>query len=345
MLAVRPSRPVHAPHLRALAAALTLASDDLIATTPAMLESLHLADAFARTDRTIVLYGETGTGKSLLGEVIHRLSGRVGGLHAISVGTMAPSLVEDELFGHERGAFTDARTARVGLLGESGAGTLRLDDMHGAPPWLQRKLFDVMDRRVYRVLGSDRILAIACRFIVTLNEHPDRLVEQGVLIRDLRYRFHELLIGMAPLRERRDEIPLLAARALARCQKELPPDGPSRLSDAALAVLYRAEWPGNVRQLEDIVERAYLIALKAERDAIIPADIPDEISPPLLYPRKGTLAEKTDIVQRALERTGGNTAAAARLVRVSRNTIKALHRASQLAKTTRGTALNASTRV
>jgi two-component system response regulator AtoC len=317
---------LHAPHLKDVAAVRTLASDDFIASTPAMLESLYLADAFARTDRTIVLYGETGTGKSLLAEVIHRLSGRVGGLHAISVGTMAPSLVEDELFGHERGAFTDARTARVGLLGESGPGTLRLDDMHGAPPWLQRKLFDVMDRRVYRVLGSDRILAIACRFIITLNEHPDRLVEQGLLIQDLRYRFHELLIGIAPLRQRRDEIPLQAARALARCQKKLPPGGPSRLSDAALAILYGAEWPGNVRQLEGIIERAYLIALKAGRDAIVAADIPDEISPPLVYPSRGTLAEKVEVVRRALDRTDGTVAAAARLLGMSRNTIRTLRK-------------------
>lgn len=287
-----------------------------------MVESLRLADAFACTDRTIVLYGETGTGKSLLAEVIHRMSGRVGGLHAISVGTMAPSLVEDELFGHERGAFTDARTARVGLLGESGSGTLRLDDMQGAPPWLQRKLFDVMDRRVYRVLGSDRILAIACRFIISVNEHPDRLVEQGVLIKDLRYRFGELLIRMAPLRERREEIALLATRALARCQEELPTDGPSRFSEAALADLCDAEWPGNVRQLEDIVERAYLIARKAGRDAIVPADIPDEILPPLVYPKKGTLTEKIETARRALECTGGNIAAAARLLKVSRNTLK-----------------------
>src|SRR6266550_2945928 len=181
-----------------------------------MMESLRLADAFARTDRSIVLYGETGTGKSLLAQLIHRLSGRVGGFHSISVGTMAPSLVEDELFGHDRGAYTDARTARVGLLGESGAGSLLLDDMQGAPPWLQRQLFDVTDRRVYRVLGSDRILAIACRFIISLNAHPDVLVQQGALIKDLRYRFGELLIWTAPLRERRAEIPLLAARALSR---------------------------------------------------------------------------------------------------------------------------------
>ncbi len=287
-----------------------------------MVESLYLADAFAPADRTILVYGETGTGKSRLAELIHRLSRRAGGFHAISVGTMAPSLVEDELFGHDRGAFTDARTARVGLLGESGAGTLLLDDMQGAPRWLQQKLFDVMDRRVYRVLGSDRKLATACRFIISVNAHPDRLVQQGVLIEDLRYRFHELWISMAPLRERREEIPLLAARALARCQKELPPDGPCRLSDAALAILYGAEWPGNVRQLEHVVERAYLVARAAGRDAIVPADFPDEISPPLVYPRKGTVAEKIKAVRRALERTGGNIAAAARLLGVSRNTIK-----------------------
>jgi DNA-binding NtrC family response regulator len=287
-----------------------------------MVESLRLADAFARTDRSIVLYGETGTGKSLLAKVIDRLSGRAGGFHSISVGTMAPSLVEDELFGHERGAFTDARTARIGLLGESGAGTLLLDDLQGAPPWLQRKLFDVMDRRVYRVLGSDRILAIACRFIVSVNEHPDMLVQLGVLIKDLRYRFGELLIRMAPLRERRAEIPLLAARALRRCHQELAPEGPSRFSDAVLAELCGAEWPGNVRQLEKIVERAYLVARSGGRDAIIPADIPAGISPPLVYPRLGSSAEKIEVVRRALERTGGNIAAAARLLGKSRNTIK-----------------------
>jgi DNA-binding NtrC family response regulator len=230
--------------------------------------------------------------------------------------------VEDDLFGHDRGAFTDARTARVGLLGESGAGTLLLDDMQVAPLWLQRKLFDVMDRRVYRVLGSDRILAIACRFVISVNEHPDSLVQKGVLIKDLRYRFGELMIRIAPLRERRPEIPLLSTRALVRCREELPPDGPSGFSDAALADLCAAEWPGNVRQLENVIERAYLVAREAGRDAIVPTDILDDISPPLVYPRKGTVADRVDAVRRALERTDGNIAAAARLLGVSRNTIK-----------------------
>jgi DNA-binding NtrC family response regulator len=129
---------------------------------------------------------------------------------------------------------------------------------------------------------------------------------------------------MAPLRERREEIPLLGARALKRCQKELPPDGPSRFSNAAMSVLCEGEYPGNVRQLEGIIERAYLLARKGGRDVIMPVDLLAEMSPALIYPRRGTLAEKIGIVRRALERTGGKTAAAARLLKVSRTTIGAV---------------------
>ena len=325
-MAVSPPRPTNGPLLREASPGTASRCDDLIACSPAMVEALYLADAFAPCDRTIVLHGETGTGKSLLARLIHVLSGRVGGFHAISVGTLTPSLAEAELFGHERGAFTDAKTARVGLLGESGGGTLLLDDMQGAPAWLQRKLFDAMDRRVYRVLGSDRVLAIACRFIVSLNEDPDTLVRQGVLIKDLRYRFEELWIRMAALRERREEIPLLAARALKRCHQDLSPDGPSQLSDAALAVLCQGDYPGNVRQLEKAVERGYLVARKAGRDMIETSDLPPDFCPPLIFPSRGTLADRIAAAQRAVERTGGNIAAAARLVGRSRNTIQALIR-------------------
>jgi len=315
---------MHGPLLREVPAVRAPAHDDLVALSPAMVDALYLADAFAPADRPVVLYGETGTGKSRLAKSIHNLSGRTGGFHAVSVGTLAPSLAEDELFGHERGAFTDARTARVGLLGESGAGTLLLDDMQGAPPWLQRKLFDVMDRRIYRLLGSDRMLAAACRFIISVSENPNTLVEQGVLIKDLRYRFGRMWIRMAPLRERREEIPLLAARALERCRKELPSDGPSGLSDVALAVLCQGEYLGNVRELEGAVDQAYMLARKAGRDMIVPADLPPEISPPLVYPRRGAPSEKLRAVRLALERTSGKAAAAARLLMVSRTTIGAV---------------------
>jgi len=295
-----------------------------IALTPAMAEVLRRADAFAPAATPTILYGESGTGKTFLAEYIHRLSGRSGGFHAFSVGTIAPQLAPDELFGHVPGAFTDARRVRTGLLASAGGGTLLLDDIQTLDLGVQKQLLQVLDRETYRPVGSDRVLSVACRIIFAMTEEPDSLMEQGLLLKDLRYRFGACAIRIPPLRERREEIPLLAQRALERCPEVTMVDGPARFSDAALNVLCEGEYKGNVRQLEGVIVAAYLMARLGRTGGIDAEHLPDEIGPPLRYQRRGDPVANRIVVERALSRTGGNVKRAAKLLGLSRNAVHAV---------------------
>jgi DNA-binding NtrC family response regulator len=321
-VAVHPSRPMHAPHLKDVAAVHTLACDDLIASTPAMLGVLRFAHAYAPADTSVLLWGESGSGKTSIAALIHHLSGRAGGFHDISVGNLSAQLAEDELFGHVRGAFTDARADRPGALVVSGVGTVLLDDLQGMDISVQRKLLRVLDRGTFSPLGTDRIVTIACRFIFAMNAHPDELVRQGILLPDLRYRCRRCEIAIPPLRERRAEIALLIQRVLARLPEITGIAGSPRLTANAVELLREGEYPGNVRDLESFIVSAFLLAHGEGRDEILPEDFCPELSPPLVYPRRGSLSDRVRVVRRALERMAGNVAAAARLLGVSRNVVR-----------------------
>jgi DNA-binding NtrC family response regulator len=299
-------------------------SNDPIALTPAMAEVLYHAHAFAPAATPIILHGESGTGKTFLAEYIHRLSGRSGGFHAFSVGTVAPQLAADELFGHVPGAYTDARGMRAGLMARAGSGTLLLDDIQTLDLGVQKQLLQVLDRRTYSPVGSDRIVSLACRIILAMTAEPDILMTQGLLLEDLRYRFGACSIWIPPLRERRAEIPVLAQRALERCPELTMVDGPARFSDAALEVLCDAEYKGNVRQLEGIILAAYLMARAAGAEVIGPEYVPEEVCPPLRYQRRGDRVANRIVVERALRQTGGNVKRAARLLGVSRTAVQAV---------------------
>jgi len=286
-----------------------------------MTEVLYRAHAFAPAATPVVLYGESGTGKTFFAEYIHQLSQRSGGFHAFSVGTVAPQLALDELFGHVPGAYTDARKARPGRIAAAGGGTLLLDDMQTVDLGVQKQLLQVLDRRTYSPVGCDRVLMVACRIILAMTEPPDVLMKQGVLLKDLRYRFGCCTIRIPSLRERRGEIPLLAQRALERCPQATGVDGPSRLSDAALAFLSECDFDGNVRELQGIVECAYLMARASEAKHIGVEHFPAEWGLDLSYKRHGDPEVNRRAVERALSRTGGNARAAAELLGVSRTTL------------------------
>src|SRR2546425_349701 len=234
-------------------------SNEPIALAPSMIEAISRAHAFAPAATPIILYGESGTGKTFFAEYIHRLSGRVGSLIAFSVGMLAPQLALDELFGHVKGAYTDARRMRTGLIATAGVGTLLLDDLQNLDLGVQKQLLQVLDRGSYSPVGSDRVQTVTCRIILAMNEDPDVLMYKRLLLKDLRYRLGACAIGIPPLRERRAEIPLLAQRALDGCPDATEVPGPSRISDAAINVLQDGQYHGNVRQLIATVEYAYLI--------------------------------------------------------------------------------------
>jgi len=291
-----------------------------------MIEAVSRAHAFAPAATPIILYGESGTGKTFLAEYIHQISGRSGGFHAFSVGTVAPQLVLDELFGHVQGAYTDARRMRTGRIAGAAEGTLLLDDLHTVDLGVQKQLLQMLDRGTYSAVGSDRVQTVVCRVMFAMTEAPDVLMQKGVLLRDLRFRFGECGIEMPPLRQRRTEIPLLAQRALEGCRQKTKVDGPTRFSDAAIGLLSDGEYEGNVRQLEGMVLSGYLVA-RARGAAQIDVDhLPvDSISVPP-YRRHGGFEKNRAVVERALRITGGNVKQAAQLLGVSRTTVNVARR-------------------
>ncbi len=291
-----------------------------------MIDAISRARAFAPAATPVILHGESGTGKTFFAEFIHHLSERAGGFHAFSVGTVAPQLALDELFGHVQGAYTDARKMRTGRIATAGGGTLLLDDVQNLDLGVQKQLLEVLDRGTYSPVGSDRVLTVACRIILAMTDEPDELMKKGVLLKDLRYRFGACAIRLPPLRERREEIPLLAKRALERCPDQTKVDGPTGISEAALALLLDAQYEGNVRELGALLECAYLVARAAGAKEIGAEHMPEGLCPPLRYQRRGDREANRIAVERALRLTGGNVTAAAKLLWTSRTTVKAFRR-------------------
>jgi len=295
---------------------------------PSMVEAISRANAFAPAETPVILYGESGTGKTFFADYIHELSQRSGGFHAFSVGTVAPQLAADELFGHVPGAFTDARKARTGRIATAGGGTLLLDDLHTLDLGVQKQLLQVLDRGSYTAVGGDRLQTVACRMVLAMTEDPDTLMRKGLLLKDLRYRFGECGIAIPSLRERRGEIPLLVQRALQRCAERSKVDGPTQFSEAALAFLCEGEYEGNVRQLEGIVLSAYLIARHRGAAAIDVEHLPPELRRVYQFKRHGDPEANRMIVERVLRITRGNVKKAALLLRVSRTTVNTFRRRS-----------------
>jgi len=291
-----------------------------------MIDAISRAHAFAPAATPVILYGESGTGKTFFAEFIHQLSGRVGSLIAFSVGMLAPQLALDELFGHVQGAYTDARRMRTGLIATAEVGTLLLDDVQNLDLGVQKQLLQVLDRGTYSPVGSDRVQTVGCRVILAMTDDPDVLMTKGLMLKDLRYRFGACAIAIPPLRERRREIPVLAQRALQRCADRTKVAGPTEFSELALAVLCEGEYEGNVRQLEGIVLSAYLVARSKSASRIEIEHLPPQFTPRLRYQRHGDLDANRIVVKRILRITGGNVKKAAQMLGVSRTTVKAVLR-------------------
>ncbi|MCC7386644.1 MAG: sigma-54-dependent Fis family transcriptional regulator [Deltaproteobacteria bacterium] len=246
----------------------------LIGEGPAMREVYELIDRAAASEVTVLLTGETGTGKELAARAIHRASARAD--HpwvAINCGALPAELIESELFGYAKGAFTGASTARVGLFEEAHGGTLFLDEIGELPMPLQVKLNRVLQEREIRRLGENTPIAIDVRVIAATHRDLRAEVAAGRFRDDLFYRLHVLPIRMPPLRTRRDDIPLLAAHFLEIHGRAQRKDIEGIDPDALRALLDHA-WPGNVRELENTIERA-LAVLRGTRITL--ADLPEEL--------------------------------------------------------------------
>ena len=296
---------------RALAATLAepRAGSELVGAAPAMLRLFELVRRAAPTDANILILGENGTGKELVAREIHRLSARAGEafIH-VDLGAIPAALFESELFGHRRGAFTDAKEDRIGRFRAAAGGTLFLDEIGNVPLHLQAKLLAALERREIVPVGGDRAIQVDVRLIAATNLPRPQLSDDAVFRQDLFYRINTVEIALPPLRERAEDIPLLVEHFIGvYARKYNMPT--KRVTAAALEALTLSNWPGNVRALRHAVERAMILTSAPVLDA---GDF-GLLSPAAAADGPLTLDSlERDTICKALEKHGGNIRHAAR---------------------------------
>ncbi|MEC4685310.1 MAG: sigma-54 dependent transcriptional regulator [Nitrospirota bacterium] len=240
---------------------------NIVGTSKAMEKVFRLIGTVAPTASTVLITGESGTGKELVARAIHYNSPRrEKSFVVIDCGTLAGELIESELFGHKRGAFTGAVTDKKGLIEEAEGGTLFLDEIGNMPLSLQSKLLRVLQEKEYRPVGDKKASKVDTRFITATNKDLSAMVKAGTFREDLFYRLDIFPIHVPPLRERREDIPLLAYHFLKKYSDELGKDVKS-ISAEAMRILSSCRWPGNIRELENTIQRAILLA---DNDTIKP---------------------------------------------------------------------------
>jgi len=296
-----------------------------LCTSSKMQPIRDLISKVASTNTTVLLRGESGTGKEVLARALHKASPRAGKQFLkVNCAALPGELLESELFGHEKGAFTGATMDKEGLFEMAEGGSLLLDEIGEMPPYLQTKLLRVLQEREYRPIGSDRIVHVDFRLICATNIDLDMALREGRLREDLYFRINTITLRVPPLRERTEDIPLLCDYFLdkfrGRYQKNV-----KTLAPSVYHLLIRNRWPGNVRELENAIERAVLVAKGTE---ITVGDLPESIreesttSTDFVIPPHRTLAEieKMAIVQ-TLQRTNWNKQEAAQILGLYRPTL------------------------
>ncbi len=298
---------------------------NIIGKSKKMRELFELVEAVAESDANILIVGENGVGKELIANAIHVRSGRAEGpFIKINCAALPKELIESELFGYKKGAFTGATTDKVGLLELAAGGSLLLDEIGEMPLLLQTKLLRVLQEREYRPIGSDRLVKVDFRLICATNIDPDAAIKDGRLREDLYFRINTVTLRVPPLRERTEDLPLLCAHFLekfnGRYQKNV-----KGISPAAYHLLIRFRWPGNVRELENAIERAVLVA---KANDMQPQDLPDSIrgdavaEDAFTVPPHHTLAEiERMAVLQTLQRTNWNKQEAAQILGLYRPTL------------------------
>jgi DNA-binding NtrC family response regulator len=250
------------------------AFEDIIGNSPRMKEVFALLEKVANTDSTILIGGESGTGKELVAKALHFKSGRRNHpFVAINCSALPENLLESELFGHKKGAFTGAVQDKVGLFEEAEGGTVFLDEINSMAPLLQTKLLRVLQERSVRRVGDNSVIPIHVRVLAATNEPLHEKIKTGGFRQDLYYRLAVISLEIPALRERRDDIPRLVEHFLKKHSLNFD-DGMTRIEDAALNALYVYDWPGNVRELENAVERACVLC---DNGTIKTQDLPPHV--------------------------------------------------------------------
>lgn len=289
---------------------------DLIATAPAMAAAVQLVRKVAPTAATVLLMGESGTGKELLARCLHQNSPRSEHVFVpVNCAALSPTLIETELFGHERGAFTGAVAQHLGRFERAHGGTLFLDEIGELDGNLQAKLLRVLQERTFERVGGSRQIAVDVRLIAATNRDLQQRVADGKFREDLYYRLNQFPIEIPPLRERPGDIGKLAHFFLERAARKLGKPG-LRLAPAAEHALEEYSWPGNVRELENLMERVAILA----EGTVQPEDLPISSGAPP-HPLRFKDIER-QAIEEALRRHGGNRTHAARELGISLRTLQ-----------------------
>ncbi len=306
---------------------------NVLSKNPRMHAAFELIANVAHTTTTVLIEGETGTGKEQVARAIHQASvGRTGPLVAVNCAALPENLLESELFGHEKGAFTSAISTRKGRFELADGGTIFLDEVGDVPAAMQAKLLRVLQERQIERVGGQQSIDVDVRVIAATNRSLQRLVKEGKFREDLFYRLNVVKIDLPPLRERPEDIPLLAQHFAEKYAGGKPP---KQISPPAMEALLNYRWPGNIRELENAIERAVVTS----RDTVIqPENLPPEVLQPatpkapfsidLEKPLPDLLREVTakvehQYIKKALKKARGNVGRCARICGLSRRSISA----------------------
>ncbi len=306
---------------------------NVLSKNPRMHAAFELIANVAHTTTTVLIEGETGTGKEQVARAIHQASvGRTGPLVAVNCAALPENLLESELFGHEKGAFTSAISTRKGRFELADGGTIFLDEVGDVPAAMQAKLLRVLQERQIERVGGQQSIDVDVRVIAATNRSLQRLVKEGKFREDLFYRLNVVKIDLPPLRERPEDIPLLAQHFAEMYAGGKPP---KQISPPAMEALLNYRWPGNIRELENAIERAVVTS----RDTVIqPENLPPEVLQPatpkapfsidLEKPLPDLLREVTakvehQYIKKALKKARGNVGRCARICGLSRRSISA----------------------
>jgi len=302
--------------------------EGIVAQDPEMLAILETVRKVAPTGATTIIYGESGTGKELVARALHKLSDRASKpFVSVSAGALPETLLESELFGYEKGAFTGATNAKPGRFELANGGTLFLDEIGDVTPAVQVKLLRVLQERTFERLGGTRSIEVDVRVVAATNQDLQQLIADGTFREDLFYRLNVVPITLPPLRRRRSDIPVLVAHflgKLAAAEKTINPE--------AMQLLVDYQWPGNIRELENTIERMVILS---HGDVLGVEDLPAEIRSGVrvadagarcfVLPEDGLDLEEVelDLIKQALDRAGGVAPKAAKLLGLTARTLEA----------------------
>lgn len=307
--------------------------NNIIGTGRSMKRIFELVDTIAGLNSTVLIQGETGTGKELIAKAIHFNSTRKEQkLVSINCGAIPENLLESELFGHVKGAFTGAVQTRIGRFEQANGGTIFLDEIGNMPMSLQVKLLRVLQEREFERVGGNSTVKVDVRIIAATSSNLEQMVKDATFREDLYYRLNVIPINLPPLRERREDIPLLVQKFIEHFCSTHKLDLKT-VSPQVMKAVMSYDWPGNVRQLENLVER--MVALTGNRPAILPADLPVEISnrdslnfvPLIEIPEEGINFQNVvtdmerELILQSLRKTNGNKKLAAKLLNLKRTTL------------------------